>query len=336
MNKKIGRQTVRFENPPVIKSTFSTVGKKEGEGPYGTYFDEIIEDEFIGQKTWEQGESELLKQTVTGAAKKCALSFSDADYIFAGDLLNQCISSSFGIKVFDVPFFGLFGACSTFGEGMSLGAMMIDGGFAKNVICATSSHFCGAEKQFRYPVEYGSARTPTSQWTVTGSGAAVISNEGEGPKITHITTGKVVDLGVTDANNMGAAMAPAAADVIYAHFSETKRSPDYYDMIITGDLAAVGTKLCKDLLLEKGLDISKNYNDCGYMIFNHKEQSVKSGGSGCGCCSSMFCSYFYKRLCDKEINRLLFVPTGALLSQISASQGATIPSIAHAIAIENL
>lgn len=210
MNKKLGRQTVKFENPPVISSAYASVGKKEGDGPFGSYFDKIHTDDLLGQKTWEQGESELLKQTISGVAQKGKITFGDIDYIFAGDLLNQCTSSTFGIKKFDVPFFGLFGACSTMGESMSLGAMMIDGGYAENVICATSSHFCGAEKQFRFPVEYGSARTPTSQWTVTGSGAVILSKKGQGPRITHITTGKVIDLGVTDANNMGAAMAPVS------------------------------------------------------------------------------------------------------------------------------
>lgn len=334
MSKKIGRQTVKFENPPVIKCAYSSVGKKESDGPFGSYFDKAFEDPLLGKDTWEQGESELLKETVSGVAQKCEMSFSDIDYILAGDLLNQCTSSSFGIKVFEVPFFGLFGACSTFGESMSLGSMILDGGFAKNIICAASSHFCSTEKQFRYPLEYGSARTPTSQWTVTGSGAVVLSNEGCGPKITHVTTGKVVDLGVTDANNMGAAMAPAAADTILAHFTETGLTPDYYDLIVTGDLAEVGMKLNIELLQSKNIDITKNYNDCGNMIFNQKEQSTKAGGSGCGCCASMFSAYFYSKLLDGTYKKILFVPTGALLSPTTALQGETIPSIAHAVAIE--
>ena len=334
MNKKIGRQTVKFENPPCILSAFSAVGKKEGEGPFKSYFDTVFEDDLMGKSTWEQGESELLKQTISGAAERAKVIFSDVDYIFAGDLLNQCTSSSFGIKSFNVPFFGLFGACSTMGESMSLGAMAVDGGFAKTVICATSSHFCGAEKQFRFPLEYGSARCPTSQWTVTGSGAVVLTNDDNGPKITHITTGKVVDLGVTDANNMGAAMAPAAADVIYAHLTETGRSADYYDLIITGDLAQVGMTLCVDLLKGKGIDISSNYNDCGNMIFDREKQDVKAGGSGCGCCASMFCGYFYKKLSEGTYKRILFVPTGALMSTVSSGQGESIPGVAHAVAIE--
>ena len=221
-SKRLGRQTVSMLLPPSVAAGACVVGKKEGQGPLRRWFDYISDDSYFGEKSWEKGESAMLKQCFQLACDKAKTPPSELDYIFTGDLLNQCAGSSFAMKDSGVPFFGLYGACSTMAEALSLAAMMIDGGFAKNVICATSSHFCGAEKQFRYPVEYGSARTPTSQWTVTGSGAAVISNEGEGPKITHITTGKVVDLGVTDAINMGAAMAPAAAEVMYAHFSETK------------------------------------------------------------------------------------------------------------------
>ena len=334
MNKKIGKQTVKFENPPRIECAYSSVGKKEGDGPFGNYFDSIFTDPLMGKDTWEQAESELLKETVKLLMKKSKNIFGDIDYILAGDLLNQCTSSSFGIKDFNIPFLGLFGACSTFGEGMSVGSMLLDGGFAKKVICAASSHFCSTEKQFRFPIEYGSARTPTSQWTVTGSGAIILSYEGDGPKITHVTTGKIVDLGVTDANNMGAAMAPAAADTIYTHFKETGRSSDYYDLIVTGDLAKVGMKLNIELLQSKGIDITQNYNDCGNMVFDQKNQSTKAGGSGCGCAASMFCAYFYSKLKEGEYKKILFVPTGALLSPTTAFQGETIPSIAHAVAIE--
>ena len=335
MNKKIGLQTVCLDSKPVILEAFSSVGKKEGEGPLREYFDKIHQDEFLNKPTWEQAECELMRTTVTGAVSNAGLKFSDIDYIFAGDLINQCTSSSFAIKDFGIPFFGIFGACSTMAEGLSLASMMVDANFAKKTICTTSSHFCGAEKQFRFPVEYGSVRTPDSQWTVTGSGAAIISSEGEGPKVTHITTGKIVDFGVTDANNMGAAMAPAAADTIYAHLNDTQRDASFYDIIITGDLAMVGSTLLKELLNKKNIDISKNHTDCGSMIFDTKKQKVDAGGSGCGCCGSVFCGYFYKLLKKKELKNILLVATGALMNPVSAAQGESIPSIAHAVAIES-
>lgn len=335
MTKKCGKQTVELKSHPIIAGAYSSVGKKEGEGPLGKYFDTVYKDEFLHKKTWEQAESELLRQTVFGAAANAHTRFADTDYIFAGDLINQCTSSSFAIKDFGIPFFGIFGACSTMAEGLSLASMVVDGGFAKNAICATSSHFCGAEKQFRFPLEYGSTRTPTSQWTVTGSGAAVISSSGEGPEITHITTGKIVDLGVSDANNMGAAMAPAAADTVFCHLSDTGRDASFYDMIITGDLANTGSNLLLELLKKQGVDISKNHFDCGCMIFDAENQNVKSGGSGCGCCASVFCGYIYKLLLCKKVKNILLVATGALMNPTSANQGQTIPSIAHAVAIRS-
>ena len=272
MTKKLGKQTVELKSRPVIAGAYSSVGKKEGEGPLGKYFDTVYKDEFLHKKTWEQAESELLRQTVFGAAANAAVPFIDIDYIFAGDLINQCTSSSFAIKDFGIPFFGIFGACSTIAEGLSLASMMIDGGFAEKTICATSSHFCGAEKQFRFPLEYGSTRTPTSQWTVTGSGAKVLAKD--------VTTGKIIDLGVCDANNMGAAMAPAAADTIYTHLKDTGRSADFYDLIITGDLANTGSNLLLSLLNKQDVDISENHRDCGCMIFDAQTQNVKSSMRG--------------------------------------------------------
>lgn len=344
MSKKLGKQTVELTSRPIIAGAYSSVGKKEGEGPLGKYFDTVYKDEFLHKKTWEQAESELLRQTVFGAAANASVPFADVDYIFAGDLINQCTSSSFAIKDFGIPFFGIFGACSTIAEGLSLAAMMIDGGFADKTICATSSHFCGAEKQFRFPLEYGSTRTPTSQWTVTGSGAMVLSKNGyesenaengaKKPKITHITTGKIIDLGVSDPNNMGAAMAPAAADTVHTHLADTGRSASFYDLIITGDLANTGSNLLISLLNKQGIDISQNHRDCGCMIFDAQTQNVKSGGSGCGCCASVFCGYFYKQLLCGKIKNILLVATGALMNPTSSNQGQTIPSIAHAVAIE--
>lgn len=334
--KKIGKQTVKLENPVAILSAFSSVGKKEGEGPLAKYFDKIYSDDMLGEKTWEKAESSLVCRTVEGALKNASVSAEKIDYIFSGDLLNQCVGSAFGIKDFEIPYFGLFGACSTMGESMSLASMAIDGGFAKYCIAATESHFCSAERQFRFPLEYGGVRTPTSQWTVTGSGAVVLAENSNNavPTVTHITTGKIVDLGVSDANNMGAAMAPSAADTIYQHFKDTNRAPDYYDCIVTGDLGSVGASILLDLLKEKELDISSNYYDCGMIIYDDIEQDTKAGGSGCGCSGSVFCGYYYKQLLKKHFTKMLFIPTGALMSTTTAQQGTPIMGISHCVAIE--
>ena len=333
--KHIGKQTVKLENPPCIIGAYSSVGVLEGQGPLSKYFDTIYDDDMLGEKTWEKAESRLVSDTIKGALNNSSKAPSDIQYIFSGDLLNQCVGSAFGIKDFDIPYFGLFGACSTMGESMSLAAMTIDGGFADYCIAATESHFCTAERQFRFPLEYGGVRTPTSQWTVTGSGAVVISSEnGDYPKITHITTGRIVDMGVVDANNMGAAMAPAAADAIYQHFEDTGKKTDYYDYIVTGDLGAVGSSILIDFLKIKNLDITSNYSDCGMMIFDNMEQDTKSGGSGCGCSGSVFCGYYYKQLMKKHFRKILFVPTGALMSTTTAQQGDPILGIAHCLSIE--
>ena len=253
--------------------------------------------------------------------------------MFAGDLLNQCISSSFGLRGLSLPFFGVFGACSTFVESMSLAAICAES-FANNVVCATSSHFCSAEKQFRFPLELGNQRPPTSQWTVTGAGAAVISKNGNGPFITHITPGKIVDMGIKDGNNMGAAMAPAFADTLTTHFLDTGRNPSYYDAIISGDLGHIGKEIVIDIMKSQGYNIKSNYNDCGVLIFDKNKQDTHSGGSGCACCGTVFSGYFFKQLQDKKIKKLLLIATGALMNSTSSQQGETIPGIAHAISIE--
>ena len=245
-------------------------------GPLAKYFDQTLEDEFWGETTWEKAESKIIKETVNTVISKSGISSSQIDCIFAGDLLNQCISSSFGLREANIPFFGVFGACSTFVESMSLGAITIEG-FANNVLCATSSHFCSAEKQFRFPLELGNQRPPTSQWTVTGSGAAILSKNGNGPYITHITPGKIVDMGIKDANNMGAAMAPAFADTLITHFLDTGRSPSYYDAIISGDLGHIGKEIAIDIAKSQGYNIKSNYNDCGVMIFDKNVQDTHSG-----------------------------------------------------------
>lgn len=331
--KKLGKQTIKFDVPPSIVSVASIVGPKEANGPLAQYFDQCLDDEFWGEKTWEKSESKIIKETVNMAISKSGIASSDIEYCFAGDLLNQCISSSFGLRELNIPFIGIFGACSTFVEGLSLGAVFTES-CAQNVICAASSHFCSAEKQFRFPLELGNQRPPTSQWTVTGAGSAILSKTGNGPYITHITSGKIVDMGIKDANNMGAAMAPAALDTLICHFNDTGRSPNYYDAIITGDLGHIGKDILLELSADKGYNIKNNYNDCGVLIFDKESQDTHSGGSGCGCCASVFSCYFYKQLKEQKIKRLLLIATGALTNSTSSQQGESIPGIAHAISIE--
>ena len=331
--KKIGNQTIKFDNPPSISEVASIVGPKESKGPLAKYFDECLDDEFWGEKSWEKSESKIIKETVNMAISKSGLPSNSIEYCFAGDLLNQCISSSFGLRGLNIPFLGIFGACSTFVEGLSLSAIITES-CAKHTLCAASSHFCSAEKQFRFPLELGNQRPPTSQWTVTGAGAAIVSKEGNGPFITHITSGKIVDMGIKDGNNMGAAMAPAALDTLIAHFSDTGRTPNYYDAIITGDLGYIGKDILIELAENKGYNIKPNYNDCGVLIFDKDKQDTHSGGSGCGCCATVFSGYFFKQLKDKKIKKLLLIATGALMNSTSSQQGESIPGIAHAISIE--
>ena len=332
--KKLGRQTVKLSKPVYITSTYSIVGPKEGEGPLAKYFDMILEDEAWGEKTWEKTEAKIVKECVAGCLGNEKVANADIDYLLSGDLLNQCVSSSFGIRERDIPYYGLFGACSTFAEAMSLGSMLIDGGMADNVLASTSSHFCSAEKQFRFPLELGTQRPPSSQWTVTGSGTALLSSSGKGPKITQVTTGKIVDMGIKDANNMGAAMAPAAVDTLWQHFQDTGKSPKDYDLILTGDLGVIGKKITTELMQTRGYDLKENYNDCGCLIFDGDKQDTHAGGSGCGCCATTFCGYIYNQLKNKKINKLLFCATGALMSPTTAQQKESILGIAHAVSIE--
>lgn len=331
--KHIGKQTVVLKNPPSIKATASIVGPKEGKGDLKKCFDYIIPDELWGEDSWEKAESKLVRETFAKVMQNSGLSNEKIDCILAGDLLNQCIAANYGLRETNVPFLGLYGACSTMAESMSIGSMMVEGGFADNVVCLTSSHFCSAEKQFRYPLELGSQRAPTAQWTVTGSGAVVISSQGAGPYIKHVTIGKITDLGISDVNNMGAAMAPAAADTILTHFADTGLVADYYDLIVTGDLGKVGKKICNDILKMNGLDIEARYNDCGLMIFNSKDQDTHAGGSGCGCSATVFAGHIYKEIMKGNLKRVLFIATGALMSPISSQQKETIPGIAHALSI---
>ena len=332
--QKLGMQTIKFDVTPTITSTACIVGPKESDGPLASYFDKCLDDEFWGEETWEKAESKIIKETVSLAVAKSKIASQEIDYCFAGDLLNQCISSSFGLRELNIPFFGVFGACSTFVESMCLGSVFIDGRGAQNVLCATSSHFCSAEKQFRFPLELGNQRPPTSQWTVTGSGAAVLSKSGNGPYITHITPGKIVDLGIKDANNMGAAMAPAAVDTLLTHFKDTGRAPSYYDLILTGDLGHIGKEITIDMMKTHGYNIKSNYNDCGVLIFDKATQDTHSGGSGCACCGTVFSGYVFQQLQQKKVQKVLLIATGALTNATSAQQGESIPGIAHAVSIE--
>ncbi len=334
MNKKIGNQTIKFQNPPTVLACASVAGKKEGEGPLSAYYDKIMTDAEWGEDSWEKTESKMQKTALARAVEKAKVDVSKLDYLFAGDLLNQCTSSTFAFRDFGVPFLGVYGACSTMAESLGLAASMIDGGYASTTAAVTSSHFCTAERQYRFPLEYGGQRPPTAQWTVTGSGAVILSDNPEGIGVTHFTVGKIVDAGIKDANNMGAAMAPAAAETLATHLKDTDRKPDYYDLILTGDLGKVGKSVLIDLLRELNLDISQNYNDCGLMVFDINKQDMHSGGSGCGCGAITLCGYIMDLFKAKKLEKLLFIGTGALLSPTSNLQGESIPAVAHAVAIE--
>ena len=334
--KKQGLQTYVLSSPISFLSTASIVGPKEKEGPLHEFFDNCLEDEFWGENSWEKAESKIIRETANLAIQKSKLSTSNIDFCFAGDLLNQCISSSFGFRDLNIPFFGTFGACSTFVESLILGSMAIDGGFAENVLCASSSHFCSAEKQFRFPLELGNQRTPSSQWTVTGSGAAILSKDGSLPKITTFTPGKIIDMGIKDATNMGAAMAGAACDTLVTHLTDLKRPPSYYDAIFTGDLGYIGKDILIDLAKDNNLLIESNYDDCGVLIFNKSKQDTHSGGSGCGCIASVFSGYIFQKMKEQNLNKVLLIATGALMNSTTTSQGESIPGIAHAISIENI
>ena len=328
-----GKQSIAFKNPPYILSAASIVGQKEGEGPLGKYFDKIEADPQLGKNTWEEAESELQKQAAMMALQKARLTPHDIRYLFCGDLLGQIIASSFGMLKLQIPMFGLYGACSTAGESLSLAAMTIAAGYASHCLAVTSSHFASAEKQFRYPLEYASQRPLSTTWTVTGSGAFIVSTEGY-VKITGITTGKMMDYGIKDSMNMGAAMAPAAADTIFQHFKDFDRTPNDYDLIVTGDLGVVGRELVLDLLKQKGYDITKQYFDCGIAIFDDKTQDTHSGGSGCGCSAVTLAGYLLPKLESGELKRILFLPTGALLSTVSFNEGQSIPGICHGVVLE--
>lgn len=332
--KKVGKQTIRFEYPPQIIAFHSVVGPKEGEGPLANYFDTVLEHTLNNEKTWEKAEQKMLQQAFEMAISKGNLKPSDVDFVLAGDLLNQIISASFTARALSVPFLGLYGACSTMLEGLGLGSIIMDGGFADYVCVGASSHYDTAERQFRFPTELGTQRPLTAQWTVTGSGAVVLGRTTQkAPNITFATFGKVVDQGIKDANNMGAAMAPAVADTIVKHLQDTGRQPDYYDLILSGDLGIVGKTLCENLVKEQGYDLSKNFTDCGILIFN-PTQDTHSGGSGCGCSASVLTGYILKEMLKGKYKKIFVIGSGALLSTTSSLQGESIPGIGHGVAIE--
>lgn len=333
---QIGKASLKFKNPPHILSGASVVGDKEGQGPLGAYFDRIITDPMVGKETWEEAESELQKQASDLAIEKGGVKKKDIRYLFAGDLLGQLIATSFGTVDLEIPMFGLYGACSTMGEALSLGSMSISAGYADCVLAVTSSHFASAEKQFRFPLEYGNQRPFSASWTVTGSGAVILGKSGGIAKITGITTGKMVDFGVKDSMNMGAAMAPAAADTIYQNLLDFGIHATHYDKIITGDLGSVGQKILCDFMKDKKEDITSIHTDCGIEIFDPEKQDTHAGGSGCGCSAVTLCGYILKQIEKGAWKKVLFVPTGSLHSTVSYNEGKSIPGIAHAVVIEAL
>lgn len=339
MSKRIGKQTVSLPHRPGILSFASIAGQKEKEGPYGDKFDCIIPDELNGEQSFEAAERAMLELAITLCAQKARRTPQDVQLLLSGDLLNQIISAGFAARNLGIPFYGLYGACSTMSESLSLGSMIADGGFADVLICATCSHFCTAERQYRAPLELGNQRPPTAQWTVTGAGAVMV---GCGPSaanahavLTHTTCGRVIDLGITDQNNMGAAMAPAAADTIAAHLQDTDRRFEDYDLVVTGDLGHLGRDLLIELLRKKRITVQEDrLFDCGCEIFSAR-QDAHSGGSGCGCAASMLCAHILPEIASGHLKRVLFMATGALLSPTTTMQGESVPGVAHAVVIEH-
>ncbi len=330
--KKLGKQSMLFPSSPSILAYGNAAGTKEGAGPLRAYYDMITEDDSFGKKTWEQAESAMQGHALEAAMRSASLAAEDLDLLFGGDLLNQCIATTYCIRQQAIPFFGLYGACSTMAEGLLLAAMAIDGGFARRTLSITSSHFCSAERQYRMPLEYGSQRAPTAQWTATGSGAVILSDEGEGPYLTHATVGKIIDKGILDVGNMGAAMAPAAYSTLRAHFTDTGRRPEDYDLIVTGDLGELGKEIVQDLFLQDGEELH-NYNDCGCMLYRLEEQDVHAGGSGCACSALVLTGYLLREMARGNFENILFCGTGALHSPTSTLQGESVPGICHAVAI---
>ena len=327
MAQRIGRYTLQMTNRPTIEGFASVVGKKEMQGPLSSFFDLSFEDTTLGESSWEKAESRLQTEAVNLALRKAGVTAQDIDYIFAGDLLNQCLSSTFGLRSLDIPFLGQFGACSTMAQTLALASIVVESGAARKAAAVTSSHFCSAERQFRLPLEYGGQRTPTAQWTATASGSVIVGTSGKGPFVADVTVGRIVDLGIKDAANMGAAMAPAAAQTISDFLQDTGTMPKDYDLILTGDLGLIGTKLVRQILADNNLDITDVHNDCGMMLYDREKQDVH----GCGCSASVLCSVILNRLQSRELNNVLFIATGALTSTTSQQQGESVPGVAHLV-----
>lgn len=340
MSEKAGNGSLRFSEAPFIVSWASVVGTKEGEGPLGNLFDMVGNNDHFGAKTWEKAESCLQQNALTLAIGKSGKKSKDIRYIYGGDLLGQSMATSFGLMNFDIPLFGVYGACSTCGEALSLGAMCVAADYGDSVAVVTSSHFASAEKQFRFPLAYANQRPISATWTVTGSGAFILARKPQENQkenniiISGITTGKIVDYGIKDSMNMGAAMAPAAAQLIFNHFVDFGTTPTDYDVIVTGDLGEVGSEILIKLLRDKGYDIASNHEDCGVKMFDNKIQGTGSGGSGCGCAATVLSAYYLPKLQKGKLDRILFVPTGALLSPVSFNEGENVPGIAHGVVIE--
>ena len=333
--KRIGRRTVRFASPPSVCGWAAVAGAREGRGPLGADFDRVYEDTILGERSWEQAESRMQREALTLALAKGGRPAESLELVFAGDLTNQCIAANFAQRALGRPFLGLYGACSTMAEGLLLAAMAAESGYADLAAAVTSSHFATAERQYRTPLEYGAQRTPTAQWTATAAGAAVLAAEGHGPRVTYAAVGRVIDLGVTDANNMGAAMAPAACDTLCALFADTGTGPEDYDLIVTGDLGHVGHRLLRELLGREGWEPGETLNDCGRMLYDRSREDVHAGGSGCGCSAAVLCGRLLGELAEKKLRRMIFAGTGALLSPTSSLQGESVPGICHAVVLES-
>lgn len=331
MAKRLERGVFLTENNPKAESFAAIAGPKEGKGPLGNYFDRVIDDSHFGKDTWEKAESKFQLEALSLAINKAGLVKENIDSVFSGDLINQCIGSAYGLRELEIPFLGLYGACSTMAEGLLLASLVTDSGAVSRAAAVTSSHFCTAERQFRFPLSYGGQRTPTSQWTCTASGAVVVSREKGNIAIAGGCIGKITDMDITDINNMGSAMAPAAAETIRRYLTATGTSPSDYDYIVTGDLGIVGSRLLVEFLLKQGIDISEIHRDCGVMIFDPETQDTHCGGSGCGCSASVLCGYFLPLLKEGKVRNILFAATGALMSPMSLQQGESIPTISHLV-----
>ena len=332
-SNKRGKQSIVFPEPPVISAWASVAGKKESEGPLAHTFDITSQDSYFSQRTWEQAEKQLQRMALSKLAEKACMKITDFDLVFSGDLLNQCIGSSFSLRNTGIPHLGLYGACSTMAESLLLASMTVSSGFGERVIAMTSSHFASSERQYRFPLGYGGQRTPTSQWTVTGSGAALVCPQGKGPKVTACTIGSITDLGIKDANNMGAAMAPAAWNTIRSHFEDFNTAPEEYDLIVTGDLGQLGKELLMELARSEGIGLGGRLTDCGTLVFDNTTQDVHAGGSGCGCSAITLCGELLNKLSTGKLKKILFCGTGALLSPTSTQQGLPIPGVCHAVVI---